>query len=203
LTAKSIALLPFQLSHLPTEEDGVTSTRSQSHSAKSVCSCDDSRSRSFNIQPPHFYIRNDPYSIPNMADDRSRSRSRSRSPDNRNGDSGGGGNNDNMPPQSSGHDDHNNNNGDDNNGHHGGGGGGEDSGNPNEVKLYIGNLDYGTCQYIIINSLLLESLHCVFYYMLIPCSHTPPVSQYLLKKLNYKQPRMNHDYARHSVPTVR
>jgi hypothetical protein len=86
-----------------------------------------------------------------MADDRSRSRSRSRSPDNRNGDSGGGGggNNDNMPPQSSGHDDHNNNNGDDNNGHHGGGGGGEDSGNPNEVKLYIGNLDYGTFQYTI------------------------------------------------------
>jgi hypothetical protein len=101
---------------------------------------------------PHIFIRDDPNI--NMADDRSRSRSRSRSPDNRNGDSGGGGggNNDNMPPQSSGHDDHNNNNnGDDNNGHHGGGGG-EDSGNPNEVKLYIGNLDYGTFQYIIIDS---------------------------------------------------
>ena len=81
---------------------------------------------------------------PTMADDRSRSRSRSRSPDNRNGDSGGDGGNDNMmPPQSSGHDDHNN--GDDN-GHHNGGGG-EDRGNSNEVKLYIGNLDYGAFNY--------------------------------------------------------
>ena len=83
-----------------------------------------------------------PVSTNRMADDRSRSRSRSRSPDNRNGDPGGDGGNDNnmMPPQSSsGHDDHNN--GDDN-GHHNGGGR-EDGGNPNEVKLYIGNLDYG------------------------------------------------------------
>ena len=60
----------------------------------------------------------------------------------------GDGGNDNMPPQSSGHDDHNN--GDDNghNGHNGhNGGGGEDSGNANEVKLYIGNLDYGAFDY--------------------------------------------------------
>ena len=54
-----------------------------------------------------------------------------------------------MPPQSSGHDDRNN--GDDNghNGHNGHNGGGreEDSGNSNEVKLYIGNLDYGAFDY--------------------------------------------------------
>ena len=68
---------------------------------------------------------------------------------NRNVDSGGDGGNDNMPPQSSGHDDRNN--GDDNghNGHNGHNGGGreEDSGNSNEVKLYIGNLDYGAFDY--------------------------------------------------------
>lgn len=103
-----------------------------------------------------------------MAADRSRSRSRSRSPDNRNGDSGGdgGGGNDNIPPQSSGHDDHNNN-GDDN-GHNGGGG--EDSGNPNEVKLYIGNLDYGTFNYCFSFFLYATTRWGILYF--IPCSQT-------------------------------
>jgi hypothetical protein len=131
------------------------------------------------IPASHFHL-NDPsaFSI-NMADDRSRSRSRSRSPDNRNGDSdggdgGGGGNNVYMPPQSSsGHDDHNNSNGDDNNGHHGGGGGGgEDSGNPNEVKLYIGNLDYGTFQYIInSSSFCCHIIRCGIFFLSLLFSH--------------------------------
>ena len=74
-----------------------------------------------------------------MADDRSRSRSRSRSPE-RNDDNKPADDDNNAPPA----DDAPTNNGDDKNGgsappaNDGG-----DGGNGDEVKLYVGNLDYG------------------------------------------------------------
>ena len=71
-------------------------------------------------------------------DRRSRSRSRSRSPD-RGGDTGGAGGDDNAPPPIDNGEPKPNDGGGDAGGDAGGDQGGE------EVKLYVGNLDYGEC----------------------------------------------------------